>query len=58
MTKLFTAISALKLVDMGKWSIDDDMRALLPCLRVPILRGFDKDDKPIMEENTKPITMR
>ncbi len=58
MTKLFTVIAALKLVEMGKWKLDDDMRPFLPCLRMPILRGFTEDQVPILEDNIEPVTLR
>lgn len=58
MTKLFTTIAVMQLVEQGKWKLDDDMRLIVPSLRMPILRGFDQDDKPILEENTRPITLR
>ncbi len=58
MTKLFTTIAVMQIVEQGKWKLDDDMRPIVPCLNMPILRGFDEDDKPILEENTRPITLR
>ncbi len=39
--------------------LDDDMRLLVPELgKMQILRGFDEGGKPILQDNTKPITLR
>ncbi|KAG5981523.1 hypothetical protein E4U55_002854 [Claviceps digitariae] len=59
LTKLVTTISLMQLVEQGKLSLDSDLRPLLPELQdAEILRGFDAHDKPLYEENTRPITLR
>ena len=48
-------------MEQGKLSLDDADLAeeLCPELRlVKILKGFDKDNRPILEEKTKRITLR
>lgn len=59
LTKLATTISVLQLVEQRKLDLDADVRPLVPELReAKILRGFDRDDNPVYEENTRPITLR
>ncbi|RYP89707.1 hypothetical protein DL770_004174 [Monosporascus sp. CRB-9-2] len=59
MTKLITATCMLQLVEAGLIALDDDIRPKVPQLgSLQILRGFDRDDKPILQENTKPMTLR
>ncbi len=59
LTKIVTATCLMLLVEQGLVRLDDDMRAVVPELgRMQILRGFDADDQPILEDNTKPITLR
>lgn len=59
MTKIATATCIMGLVEKGMVNLDDDMRSLVPELgRMQILRGFDGDGNPILEDNTKPITLR
>ncbi len=59
MTKLVTVVAAMHAVDHGVWTLDDDMRLLVPELqKMQILRGFDESDQPILEANTEPITLR
>ncbi|KAI7778117.1 hypothetical protein LA080_002617 [Diaporthe eres] len=58
LTKLLTATCLLQLVERGRITIDEDLRLRLPFLSdVQILRGFDGDDKPILESNHRPITL-
>lgn len=58
LTKLLTATCLLQLVERGQITIDEDLRLRLPFLSdVQILRGFDGDDKPILENNHRPITL-
>lgn len=58
LTKLLTAICLLQLVERGQVTVDEDLRLRLPFLSdVQILRGFDQDDQPILEENHEPITL-
>lgn len=57
-TKLLTAIAALQVVERGLIGLEDDVAALLPELaEQPVLRGFDGDDKPILEDRKVPITL-
>lgn len=57
-TKLLTAVAALQLVEQGLIQIHDNVEELLPELaRQPVLRGFDADDKPILEERNVAITL-
>ncbi|OAA44245.1 Beta-lactamase/transpeptidase-like protein [Metarhizium rileyi] len=59
LTKLATTISVLQLVQRGQLTLDADVRHLVPELqKAKILREFDDDGKPVIEANTKPITMR
>ncbi len=59
MTKIITSICLLQLVEKGAIKLDEDLRSLLPDLAaLQILKGFDADDKPIMEDNTRAITIR
>lgn len=59
MTKIITSTCLMQLVEKGLFKLDEDVRPLVPELaKMQILRGFDKDDKPILEDNVKPITLR
>lgn len=59
MTKIITATAIMQLVEKGLIKLDDDVRPLVPELaKMQILRGFDEDGKPILEDNVKPITLR
>ena len=59
MTKLLTAVSAMQLVEKRKIGLNDDLGNLIPQLsKVEILKGFDDDGKAIMEEKSRPITLR
>ncbi|KAK2001714.1 beta-lactamase [Colletotrichum falcatum] len=59
MTKLITCTAVMQLVERGVLALDDDMRGLVPRLAaMQILRGFDADDQPILEDNTTPVTLR
>lgn len=58
-SKLMTTIAALQLVERGLWGLDDDVSSKLPELtEQPILKGFDADDKPILEQRKNKITLR
>lgn len=57
-TKLLTAVAALQVVERGLVGLEDDVATLLPELgEQPVLRGFDGDDKPILEDRKVPITL-
>lgn len=59
MTKIITATAIMQLVEKGLIKLDEDVRPLVPELaKMQILRGFDEDGKPILEDNVKPITLR
>ncbi|ATY64310.1 Beta-lactamase transpeptidase [Cordyceps militaris] len=59
LTKLLTATALLQLVEDGKLTLDQDLRPVVPYFaEVPILVDFDENDKPVMEENKDPITLR
>lgn len=54
-----TSIAALQIVEKGLFGLDDDVASQLPELaEQPILKGFDDDDKPILVERKKAITLR
>lgn len=49
----------MQVVEKGLVGLDDDVRPLVPHLaEMMILRGFVGEDKPFLEENTTPITLR
>lgn len=59
MTKIITITAIMQLVERGEIGLDDDVRPRIPELaKMQILRGFDDNDKPILEDNTKTITLR
>ncbi len=59
LTKLITAMCLIKLVEDGKISLEDDLRTIVPELgQMQVLRGFDDDGKPKLEDNPEPITLR
>lgn len=58
-SKLITLICVMMLVESGKANLDDDLRPLIPELAsMQILKGFDDDGKPKLEQNHSPITLR
>jgi CubicO group peptidase (beta-lactamase class C family) len=49
----------MQLVERGLIGLDDDARPHVPELAaMQILRGFDADEKPVLEDNETPITLR
>lgn len=49
----------MQLVEQGLIGLDDDLRPLVPQLgQMQILKGFDSDEKPILEDHDTPITPR
>lgn len=59
MSKIVTSVCLMQLVEKGLLKLDDDMRPLVPELAaMQLLKGFDENDKPILEDNTRPITLR
>ena len=58
-TKLIATIAALQVVEKGLFGLDDDVAKHLPELtEQPVLKGFDENDKPILEERKNAITLR
>jgi CubicO group peptidase (beta-lactamase class C family) len=58
-TKLFTAVAALQCVDKGLVSLDEDISRVLPELKTPVvLKGWDEDEQPILEEAKTEISLR
>jgi methyl acetate hydrolase len=58
-TKALTSVAALQLVEDGLIGLDDPVGRWLPQLAAPkVLKGFDADEKPILEPATQPITLR
>jgi CubicO group peptidase (beta-lactamase class C family) len=60
-TKMIGGIACMMLVEQGKLSLDDADLAekLCPELKlVKVLKGFNAENKPILEEKTKRITLR
>ncbi|KAK3317180.1 beta-lactamase/transpeptidase-like protein [Cercophora scortea] len=59
LTKIATVTCVMQIVERGLVPLDDDIRPLVPELaRLQILRGFTVDEKPILEDNDKAITLR
>lgn len=59
MTKLITTTCLMQLVEQNLIGLDEDIRNLIPELaEMQILRGIDSDQAPVLEENSKPITLR
>lgn len=62
-TKLITTVAVMQCVDKGLLKLDDDISTILTELKdVQVLVGFEKgeegEDKPILQKNTKTITLR
>jgi CubicO group peptidase (beta-lactamase class C family) len=58
-TKLMTSICCLQLVSRGKLTLDDPVYSHIPELEhFKILESFDKEEKPVEVQHTKPITLR
>ena len=59
MTKLWTSVAMLQLVERNLLSLDQDIRPLVPEMGKPqILKGFSEDGSPVLEDNEAPITLR
>lgn len=59
MTKVITTTCVMQLVERGILNLDDDIRNRVPELHgVQILRGFTAQNRPILEDNTEPVTLR
>jgi len=59
MTKAVTSAAAMQLVERGKLSLDEPAAKHLPELgNLKVLAGFDSAGKPILKDNTKPLTLR
>ncbi|KAJ0162276.1 Acyltransferase LovD [Colletotrichum tanaceti] len=58
-TKLFTTIAALQLVEKGVLSLDEDVSRHVPALaKLPVLKGFTGAGTPVESPRKKPITLR
>ena len=58
-TKALTSVAALQLVEDGLVGLDDPVGRWLPRLAAPkVLKGFDAEEKPILEPASEPITLR
>jgi CubicO group peptidase (beta-lactamase class C family) len=58
-TKLFTAVAALQCVDRGLVSLDEDVNRILPELKEPnVLKGWDEEDRPLLEKAKTSISLR
>jgi CubicO group peptidase (beta-lactamase class C family) len=60
-TKMVAGIACMQLVEQGKLSLDDakSVGEIAPELkRVKVLKGFDKNGKPILEDKKTEITLR
>jgi len=58
---MIAGIAAMQLVEQGQLSLDDAEQAgkIAPELvRVKVLKGFDENDEPILEEKKRGITLR
>lgn len=59
MTKIVTAVALLQLVEKELVKLDDDVRPLIMELsNAQLLKGFDNNGAPILEDNDNPITIR
>ena len=59
MTKVLTSIAALKLVEAGRLSLDQDAASLVPSIaEIPILEGFDAEGAPRLRAARRPVTVR
>ena len=58
---MVAGIAAMQLVEQGKLSLDDaeQVGKIAPELvRAKVLKGFDENDKPILVEKERGITLR
>lgn len=59
LTKLLSAVCLMQLVEQDKLPLDSDVRKLVPEVQqMQILRGFTPEEKPILEDNERPITLK
>jgi CubicO group peptidase (beta-lactamase class C family) len=60
-TKMVAGIACMQLVEQGKLSLDDaaSVEEIAPELkRAKVLKGFDENNKPILEDKKTGITLR
>lgn len=58
-SKLITAVVTQQILERGLIGLNDDVSQLLPELaEQPILKGFDGEDKPILETRKVAITLQ
>jgi methyl acetate hydrolase len=59
MTKAFTCVAAMQLVERGKLTLDGPLPAIDPWLAAPeVLTGFDAAGKPQLRPARRPITLK
>ncbi|OTB03534.1 hypothetical protein M426DRAFT_321691 [Hypoxylon sp. CI-4A] len=59
MTKLFTSVAAIQLVEKGLVTLDEDVSALIPGLsKQEIITGFAENGEPITKKRQNAITLR
>lgn len=59
LSKLITTTCLLQLVEKKLITLDEDVRPKFSHMqKVQILRGFEEDGTPILEDNKEPITLR
>jgi CubicO group peptidase (beta-lactamase class C family) len=59
LAKLLTATCLLQLVERGQITLEEDLGQRFQFVsEVKILQALDEDDKPTLEENHRPITLR
>ncbi|KAK5655526.1 hypothetical protein OQA88_5457 [Cercophora sp. LCS_1] len=59
MSKIITLTGLMSLVENNSLALDDDTRLLVPELAaLPILKGFSTDGTPLLEPNSRTITLR
>jgi CubicO group peptidase (beta-lactamase class C family) len=58
-SKLLTSIAALQIVEKGLYGLDEDVARALPELaEQKIIKGFDEDEKPILVDRTRSLTLK
>lgn len=58
-TKLLTAVAALQCVERGLLDLDSDAGDIwAPLKNMDILKGWDDNDKPILEKAKEAVTLR
>lgn len=59
MTKAFTAVAAMQLIEQGRLRLEQPAAEILPELAAPkVLEGFDHAGQPVLRPARRPITVR